>query len=92
MERDKQHFFLFADRDWQFSLFLDHFSLDSLQISSGVVLLLLELFSFLFEFSKSYSVALDFVLNNFYSSVAKFVLKEELMELSEVGVRVKDIE
>jgi hypothetical protein len=62
-----------------------------LQVSAGVVLLLLKLFSFLFEFSKSYSISLDFVLNYFNSCVAKFVLKKELMELSEVGVSVKDI-
>ena len=90
MERDKEDLLLLFDHDGElallFSHVLDHF------IIRRAALCLLQIFTLLFELAYAHNVALDLVVNDSHRSVSDLVIREELMELGEVRVRLEDVQ
>ena len=90
MERDKEDLLLLFDHDGELALLfghvLDHF------IVRRAALCLLQIFTLLFELAYAHNVALDLVVNDSHRSVSDLVIREELVELGEVRVRLEDVQ
>lgn len=90
MEGDEEDLLLLLDHDGEFSLFSLH-ELGHLLIAISA-LSRLQIFRLLFEFANSHNVALNLMVNDSHCSVSDLVVGEELVELSEVGVRLEYVQ